>query len=316
MYKPPHLRPVPVLYLALAGDLLVAVAKFSAAAFTGSSALFSEGIHSAVDAGSELLLLYGLRSARRPSTAEHQLGFGREVFFWNFIVALTILGVGAGAALLDGVHQILHPAPVQSSLINYGVLFLALLAEIPALLGAVKTVQAKRGATGFLRFVARSRDSTLLTVLFGSATGISGLLVAAGGTVLSDTLGSAVWDGVSSVMIAAILATSALFLARNSKRLLIGVPAAPATVRSILAITTEHPDVQTANGAVSVHLAPDQILMALSVAFRPMLTTVEIESAVMAIDRAVRAAHPSISIFLLKPQSAQQFAAVRTRRGW
>lgn len=316
MYKAPHLRPVPVLYLALAGDLLVAIAKFAGAAFTGSSALSSEGIHSVVDAGTELLLLYGLRSARRPSTAEHQLGFGREVFFWNFIVALTILGVGAGAALLDGVHQILHPVPVQSSMINYGVLFLALLAEIPALVGVVKTVQAKRGSTGFVRYVSRSRDSTMLTVLFGSATGISGLLVAVIGTILSDALHSPVWDGLSSVLIAVILAASALFLARNSKRLLIGVPAAPATVRAILAITTEHPDVQTANGAVSVHLAPDQVLMALSVAFRPTLTTGEIELAVTAIDRAVRAAHPSICIFLLKPQSAAQFASVRTTRGW
>lgn len=308
-------RPTPALYLALAGDLLVAAAKFAGGAVTGSSALFSEGIHSSVDAMSEVLLLYGLRAARRPPTREHQLGFGREVFFWNFIVALSILALGAGAALLDGMHQIVYPSPVGSSWISYGVLLVALLAEIPAMTSAIRSVQAKR-EVGFVHYVRYSRDPTMLTVLFGGFSSILGLGIAALGTALSSVLRAPIWDGAASVLIATILAVTALFLAATSKKLLIGVPAAPAMVASILKVTSDHPDVQTANGTVSVHLAPDQVLVALSVAFRPGLTTDDIELAVAAIDRAVRAAHPSVVVFLLKPQSGAQFQALQASRGW
>lgn len=306
---------LPSLYLALGGDVLVAIIKFAGAAATGSS-LFTEGIHSSVDVISEMLLLYGSRLARRPSTADHQFGFGREVFFWNFIVALTILALGAGAALLDGVHQIFRAAPVSSPLISYGVLAFALCAELPALWGVVREVQARRGRAGFLHFVRHSRDPTMRTILFGGASGILGLLVAAAGTALSSLMHSAMWDGVASVLIATILGCTALFLAATSKQLLIGVPAAPETVRSILKIATEHPDVEAANGALSAHLAPDQIMVALSIAFRPALTTERIEASVAAIDQAVRAAHPIIVQFLLKPQSEEQFAALRATRGW
>lgn len=304
------------LHLALGGDVLVAAAKFAGAAATGSSALLSEGIHSLVDATSEILLLYGTRSAKRPSTAEHQLGFGREVFFWNFIVALTILALGAGVALRDGLHQIARPSAIASPLIGYAVLLFSLLAELPALASAVRDVNRQRGDAGFIHHVRYSRDPTMLTVLFGGVSGISGLAVAAVGTFMSTALDNSVWDGVASVMIAVILAVTALLLAWNSKRLLIGVPAAPATVRSILSIANGHPDVSHANGAVTVHLAPDQILVALSVAFRPALSTAEIEMAVAVIDQAVRTKHPSVMSFFLKPQSAPQFQAVRAVRGW
>ncbi|MDQ0839335.1 cation diffusion facilitator family transporter [Sphingomonas faeni] len=304
------------LHLALAGDVLVAAVKFAGAAATGSSALFSEGVHSTVDAVSEILLLYGLWVGKRPSTSEHQLGFGREVFFWNFIVAMTILAVGAGVALLDGIHQILRASVIESPLISYGVLLLALLAEIPAMISVSRGVHTKRGKTGFVHFLRMSRDPTMLTVLFGGASGILGILIAAIGTFLTTMTGSSMWDGVASVMIAMILGTTALFLAATSKKLLIGVTAAPSTVSSILEITTDCPDVEMANGAITVHLAPDQILVALSVAFRPALTTQEIEVAVAAIDRAVRAAHPSVVVFLLKPQSEAQFETLRGYRGW
>lgn len=304
------------LHLALAGDVLVAAAKFVGAAATGSSALFSEGVHSTVDAVSEILLLYGLRVGKRPSTAEHQLGFGREVFFWNFIVAMTILALGAGVALLDGIHQILHASVIESPVISYAVLLLALLAELPAMISVSKGVRKKRGETGLVHFVRMSRDPTMLTVMFGGASGILGIVIAATGTFLTTLTNNSVWDGVASVLISMILGTTAIFLAATSKKLLIGVPASPLIVNSILKITTDCPDVETANGAITVHLAPDQILVALSVAFRPTLSTADIEVAVAAIDRAVRAAHPSVVVFLLKPQSEAQFQTVRGHRGW
>jgi cation diffusion facilitator family transporter len=305
-----------MLYLALAGDIIVAALKFSGASATGSSALFSEGIHSTVDIVTELILLYGVNVSRRPSNPDHQFGYGREVFFWNFIAALTILALGAGIALLDGVRQILKPLPVETPLISYAVLLIALMAEVPALIVAKRSVDAKRGDSGFAHYVFTSRDPTSLTVLFGGGSGILGLLIAAIGTFLSTQRASPTWDGAASVCIAAILTVTALFLAANSKALLIGVPASPSVVRSILKVVAAHPSVDTANGSITVHLGPDQILAALSVAFKAGLSTFEIEQAVAAIDLSVRAAHPQIVAFLLKPQSPEQFAALRSSRGW
>ena len=314
--RPPASSARLVLYLALGGDLLIAAIKFAGAMLTGSSALFSEGIHSTVDALSEVLLLYGLTVSRRPSTIKHQLGFGREVFFWNLIVALAILALGAGAALLDGIRQIVDPSPLAAPLISYGVLAIGLLAEIPGLVGAIRNVNAKRGRSSWARYVRISRDPTAITVLFGSVSGVLGLLVAAGGTFLSTALRSMAWDGVASVLIAVMLGATALFLAANSKALLIGVPASPSTVSSILKLAASHPAVEQANGAITVHLAPDQILVAMSVTFRPSLSTLEIQDAVAAIDTAERAAHPAIFIFLLKPQSVDQYAAFCSGQGW
>jgi cation diffusion facilitator family transporter len=305
-----------MVYAAMGSDLLIAIVKFAAAWHTGSSAMLSEGVHSTVDALTELLLLYGLRVARLPATSIHQLGFGREIFFWNFVVAMTILAVGAGVAFLDGMHQIMAPRPISSPLVSYGVLAFAIVAEAGALVLAVREAVRAKGRRRFFAYLLGSRDATSLTVLFSGSTGIIGLLVAAAGTYASTELGRPECDGVASIVIGAILTVTALFLARTSKTLLIGVPASPETVRSILDVVATHPAVACANGAITVHLAPDQILLALSVSFQPTCNTAKIEQAIATIDDQVRKAHPQVVAFSLKPESPQSYLGVRRTRGW
>jgi cation diffusion facilitator family transporter len=305
-----------IVLVAVGSDLVVALVKFAAAAFTGSSAMLSEGIHSMVDVLTGVLLLYGARVSHHPSTSDHQVGFGREVFFWNFIVALAILALGAGVALVEGIKQFLTPRAIEAPIVSYCVLAVAFVSEAVSLYSAARGVGLTQGRRSLRNYVRTSRDATSLTVLFSSASGMMGLLAAGCGTVLSSVYKMPQFDGVASIVIAAILGVTALFLARNSKDLLIGVPASKDMVSSILAIASANALVHHANGSLSVHIAPDQILVALSVEFLPEGTTATIEKAIADIDVEVRHAHPEVVIFIIKPQSPEQFQSLRKRRGW
>lgn len=305
-----------VVYIALGSDVMIAIVKFAAAHYTGSSAMLSEGVHSLVDATTGVFLIYGMWLSRHPSTADHQLGFGREVFFWNFIVALTILALGSGVALVDGISQFTSPRPIETPVVSYCVLLVAFVLEAFSLYSAARDAGLARGRRSLSRYLLHSRDATSLTVLSGSASGILGVAITAAGTFCATTYGRPQYDGAASILISVILAVTALFLARGSKDLLIGVPATGAIITSILAMTADHPLVRCANGSLSVHLAPDQILVALSVEFRPEGTTETIQDAITQIDRTVRQAHPEVVIFLVKPQSASHFQTIKKTRGW
>lgn len=301
---------------ALAADIAIALLKFWAAHSSGSSAMLSEGVHSSVDAVTELLLLYGLRASHRRSTPQHPIGFGREVFFWNFIVALTILALGAGVALFDGLRQIAQPRPVEAPLISLSVLGLSLLVEAIAITVAIRGARAARPSAGLWASLRRSRDATLLTVLISGASGMLGLLLAAAGVLLSGALRNAAWDGIASVAIAVILGVTALALARGTKDLLIGVPAAPDKVSDILALAATDAMVETANGAITIHLAPDQILVAVSLAYRPDCSAAEVQSSVAKLDHRIALAHPDVIAFLVKPETAERYREVQRARGW
>lgn len=153
-----------LVYAALTGDVVLALVKYWAAHHTGSSAMLSEGVHSTVDAVTELLLLHGLRTGRRPSTANHPIGFGREVFFWNFIVAMVILAVGAGVALVEGLHQVMAPRAIEAPFVSFAILFIALLVDSGSLAFAIRNVRVRRGSQRPWEFLHASRDATLLTV--------------------------------------------------------------------------------------------------------------------------------------------------------
>lgn len=305
-----------VVYVAVGSDVAVALVKFAAAAFTGSAAMFSEGIHSLVDVLTGVLLIYGAQSSHRPSTREHQFGFGREVFFWNFIVSMAILTLGAGTSLVEGIRQFLMPHPIDAPVIDYVVLGAALLAESVSLFAASRGAGLTQGRRTLRQFLKTNRDATSFTVLFSSASGILGLLTAICGTVLAVISQSPQYDGAASIVIAGILGFTALFLAHKSRDLLIGVPASHELIGAVQALAMQNGQVRCVNGSLSIHIAPDQILVALSVQFMSEATTSVIEQAIADIDREVRRAHPDVVIFIIKPQNAQQFAELRTRRGW
>jgi cation diffusion facilitator family transporter len=305
-----------IVAVVLAGDVLVALVKFGAAYATGSSAMSAECIHSVMDGVTEVALLYGIIAARRPATALHQLGFGREIFFWSFVAALLIFAAGAGSALHDGVNQIMNPQPIREVKINYFVLFFALLVELASTAYALYRVAGARTWSGMIEFVRSTRDTALLTILFGGVAGVIGLFLAATGISLGVYFDEPSFDGLASIGIGTILALTALVLAAQGRSLLIGMSASPAKVHAIKEIAIGVAGVETINAAITVQLSPDHLLVALSVEFVPELRTGEIENAVAALDSAIKVKHPEVTALLVKPQSRQHYTKISASRLW
>ncbi|GAB1580514.1 cation diffusion facilitator family transporter [Phyllobacterium phragmitis] len=305
-----------VIYAALIGNLLIAVTKFIAAFFTGSSAMMSEGVHSLVDTGNELLLLYGLRSAARPPDVDHPFGHGRELYFWSFIVALLVFAVGAGISFYEGIRHVLSPEPVRNPLANYVVLAFSAVFEGVTWHIALKEFRRKKGPLGYLAAARRSKDPSVFTVLFEDSAALLGLTIAFTGILAAQLLDMPVLDGVASIGISFVLAATAVFLARESKGLLMGEPAYPEVQRAVLTIVQADPDVQKANGVLTVHLGPEQVLAMLSVEFEDRLTAPEIEACVERIEARLKAEQPTIIALFVKPQTTgtwrRQLQAIET----
>ncbi|MFZ6182715.1 cation diffusion facilitator family transporter [Nannocystis pusilla] len=301
------------IFAALAGNLLVALTKLAAAWWTGSSSMLTEGIHSLVDTGNEVLLFYGIaRAARRPDPM-HPFGFGRELYFWSFIVALLIFALGAGVSMYEGIVHILNPEPITDPRINYIVLALSALFEIGSWTVAFRQFRVVKGELGYLEAVRRSKDPPTFMVLFEDSAALVGLLIAFCGVAGSVALGDPRVDGLASILIGVVLAVVAVVLARESKELLIGERAEPRVVEAVLAIAAAHPAVRAANGALTSQLAPDQIFVALSLEFEDDLRVPVVEDAVATIEAKVRAAHPEVTALFIKPETPKAFAQAHDR---
>src|SRR5437762_2344770 len=292
-----------VVYAALLGNVLVALTKFAAAGLTGSSAMVSEAIHSLVDTGNEVLLLYGLRRAARPPDELHPLGHGRELYFWSFIVTILIFALGAGVSMYEGIVHVIDPVPISNSAVNYVVLGLALVFEGASWGVAIKEFRAVKGKRGYFEAVRRSKDPTMFMVLFEDTAALIGIMIALTGIAASQALRLPVLDGVASIGIGLLLAVVALFLARESKGLLIGEPADSEVVSSICAIARAQPGVERTSGLFTVHLGPDQIVAAIGVDFVDALSAADVEAIVAAVENKVRTVHPEIVLLLVKPQN-------------
>ncbi|MDG4897035.1 MULTISPECIES: cation diffusion facilitator family transporter [unclassified Mesorhizobium] len=292
-----------VIYAALAGNLAIAATKFAAAFFTGSSAMLSEGVHSLVDTGNGGLLLYGMRRAARPPDRSHPLGHGRELYFWSFIVALLVFALGAGVSFYEGVIHIMAPEPVANAKVNYIVLGLSFLFEGSSWLVALREFRQQKGKRGWLQAVQSSKDPSVYTVLFEDSAALLGLIVAFAGILSAQLLEMPELDGVGSIGIAVILGATAIFLARESKGLLLGEPASPEIQKEVLAIAQQDPAVQRANGILSVHIGPEEIVAGLSIEFEDHLTAPEIEACVERLEARLKKEMPQISRLFVKPQA-------------
>ncbi len=301
-------------YAALAGNLLVAATKAGAAAWTGSSAMVSEAIHSFVDTGNEVLLLYGMRrSAQRPDPG-HPLGYGRELYFWSFVVAVLIFALGAGVSMYEGVVHVLQPAPISHPGVSYAVLALAFLFEGGSWLYSLRQFRAAKGDLGYYEAFRRSKDPPSFMVLFEDTAALIGIALAAAGTFGASALAMPVFDGIASILIGVVLAITSMLLARESKSLLLGERADRKLTESIVRIAAQEPEVAVVNGVLTVQLAPDQILAALSVEFADMLRVCELEAAVVRIEDSVRRAHPEVVTLFIKPQRGRVFDQALRRR--
>ena len=293
-----------VIYAALAGNLAIAVTKFAAAFFTGSSAMLSEGVHSLVDTGNGGLLLYGMHRAARPANRAHPLGHGRELYFWSFIVALLVFALGAGVSFYEGVIHIMAPEPVANVKANYVVLGLSFLFEGSSWMVALKAFRREKGKQGWLQAVQSSKDPSVYTVLFEDSAALLGLIVAFAGILAAELLEMPELDGAASIGIALILGATAIFLARESKGLLMGEPASPEVQRKVLAIAQRDPAVQRANGVLTVHMGPEEIVAGLSIEFEDHLTAPEIEACVERIEARLKEEIPEVTRLFVKPQTS------------
>jgi cation diffusion facilitator family transporter len=303
-----------VVWAALAGNLLVALAKFVAAALTGSAAMLSEAVHSLVDTINELLLLYGIARSARPADRLHPLGYGREVYFWSFVVALLIFALGAGVSLYQGISRLLHPQSIERPLVIFAVLALALAFEGASWWVGMRAFRATKRGLGWWEAFRRSKDPPAFIVVFEDSAALLGILAAAGGTAAALLTGDTRWDGVASLFIAAILAGVAALLAQESKELLIGERADPVLSDAIMRIASEIPGVCSANSILTVQLAPRTVIATLSLDFFDYLRAPDIERAVIDLEARIRSAHPEVSALFVKPQSVL-IAAEGRRQG-
>jgi len=294
-----------VVYAALVGNLAIAATKFVAAGITGSSAMLSEGVHSLVDTTNEGLLLYGMARAGKAPDRSHPFGYGRELYFWAFIVALLVFALGAGVSVYEGVQHLLHPEPMQRPLVNYVVLSASMLFEGTSWAIALRDFRKRKGSLGYFQAFRRSKDPTTFTVLFEDSAALLGLLIALAGVAAAQWLAMPRLDGVASIAIGIVLAISSLLLARETKGLLIGESAHPQVRDAILRIAAADRDVRSANGVLTVQMGPDQVVAALSAEFRDGLDSNRIEACVDRIEAAIKQSHPVVSTLFVKPQTQQ-----------
>ncbi|APX85913.1 cation transporter [Methylorubrum extorquens] len=292
-----------VIYAALAGNALIAVTKFVAAWFTGSSAMVSEGVHSLVDTGNQVLLLYGIKQAAKPATPDHPFGFGLKLYFWAFVVAILIFGLGAGISIYHGIDKIREPHLVQDAWVNYLVLAFGLVFEGGVWLVAFRAFRGEKGAGSWIEAIRASKDPTVFTVLFEDSAALLGLLTAMIGIFASQAFDMPVLDGVASVIIGAILAVTAAFLAFECKSLLAGESVAPATRASIREVVKGVSGIDRVNELLTMHFGPKDVLVALSLDFNDRMPAAEVEHTVTVIERAVKTAHPEVTRVFIEAQS-------------
>jgi len=277
------------IYAALAGNSLIAVTKFGAAAYTGSSAMLSEGIHSLVDTGNQVLLLFGLKQAQKPPSVDFPFGHGKEVYFWCFIVAMLIFALGGTASIYQGVQHLSGEAQITNILVNYVVLSAALVFEFAALYVASKEFNKSRGKQGFFAAVKEGKDPTLFVVVFEDTAATLGLAIALLGLVMYQLTGNPVFDAVASIAIGVVLILTAIWLAIESKNLLIGESASPRVRAEIHRILTEDLRTITVNELATLHMGPEYIVVTISVDFVDSVMSAEVEQAVSEMTARIKA---------------------------
>ncbi len=261
-----------VVIAALAGNALIAVTKFGAAAATGSSAMFAEAVHSVVDTGNQALLLVGLKRAARPADAAHPFGYGKEIYFWAFVVAILLFALGAGVSIYEGVAKLRAPHPMEKAGWNYAVLGAAFVFEAAAWTVAMRQFNAVRGKVPILRAVHQSKDPALFTVLFEDSAAMLGLVAAFVGVFCADRLGVVWADGAATVVIGVVLGLAAIGLAIETKGLLIGEAADEGLVADIMGMAGQAAFVDGVNEVRTMHFGPEDVLVNLSVDARDSLS--------------------------------------------
>ncbi|XP_022806584.1 zinc transporter 9-like, partial [Stylophora pistillata] len=295
--------PKPFIRQCLANCSLIAVCKFVAGAYTGSSAMLSEAIHSVVDSGNQLLLLYGIKKANQEADDQHPFGYGMELYFWTFVIAILIFAIGAGLSLYKGFLHIQHPSPMNSPYVNYIVLVVSMVFEAIACTIAYREFNKVRESTSFFKAIRHSKDPTIFTVLFEDTAAMIGLIIAFLGVAGSHILGWHILDGVASISIGIVLALVAIFLAIECKGLLIGEAADPLIVNEIRDYLQNDTRIKRTNELLTMHFSPNEILLNASLDFKDGLSAEVVEAAISEFEGSIKSKFPSIRRVFIEAQS-------------
>jgi len=298
-----------VLLTALAANVGIAIAKFAAAAITGSSAMLTEGVHSLVDSTNQVLLLYGTKRSRRAPTAMHPLGYGRELYFWSFVVAILVFSLGAGVSLYEGILHLLHPEPTEDLLVAFIVLGVAIALEGWSTLAALREFNSQRGRKSVFRAIRDTKDAPNLIVLLENSGAIAGLVIAGIGITLSALTGSPAFDGIASVLIGLVLAGTAMMLLIEAKGLLIGEAADPELVRELRRCIEKHPEIVAVRELLTVHQAPDMVVAIVSADFEDAISARAVEQTVATIEQEVAQMFPVVTRVYIRPLGSQEMGS-------
>ena len=282
-------------------NLVIATAKGVGAVLTGSGAMLAETLHSFADCGNQLLLLFGIRRSRRPADAAHPLGYGREMYFYSFIVALLLFTGGGVFSIYEGIHKLEHPEPVGDVTSGLIILALSILLEGWATLGNLKTMKARRGQTGLYKYLRDTKDSDLVVVFGENSAAVLGLTFAIAALVAAKSTNDGRWDAIGSLAIGVVLVGVAIFLAREVKALLVGECADPAILTTAEELALAEPTIARVIRILTVQQGPGEILVAMKLQFKPGLESDAMVDVINRFERELEARVPDVKWTFIEP---------------
>ncbi len=291
------------IYSALAANLIIALTKFIAGGFTNSSSMISEGIHSLVDTINQVLLLYGLKRSRKPADIHRPFGYGKELYFWSFIVSILIFGLGGGVSIYQGILHIHHAEEMGNPMWNYIVLGASICIEGTSLVIAFKEFNVIRGSLSIWDAIVKSKDPSTFLVLFEDGAAVLGLLIVLVLMVISHTFNLPYLDGVASVLVGLLLVGVSFILARESRSLLMGEGIAPETQKRIVELAEKDEAVIKVKNVLSTYQSPEEVMLMLIISFKPDLDTKDITNAIERIRNQIRTEFKLVQFVIIQPQA-------------
>jgi cation diffusion facilitator family transporter len=292
------------IYSALAADILIAVVKFFAGAYSNSSSMISEGIHSLVDSTNQILLLYGMKRSKKSPDKKRPFGYGKELYFWTFIISILIFALGGGVSIFQGINHIRKPLPLEDPTWNYVVLAISVVFEGTSLIIAIREFNKVRGDLSFWQAIIRSKDPASFQVLFEDSAAVSGLVIVFIFMKIAHAYNLPVLDGVASITVGLLLVFVSLILARESRSLLMGEGIAPETQKKIIALAERDPSVIKVANVLSTYESPEEVVLMLIINFKPDLDTEEITDTIERVRMAIKKQFELVEFVIIQPQAA------------
>jgi cation diffusion facilitator family transporter len=294
------------IYSALAADILIAIVKFFAGAHSNSSSMISEGIHSLVDSTNEILLLYGMKRSKKPPDKKRPFGYGKELYFWTFIISILIFGLGGGVSIIQGINHIWHPHPLEDPTWNYRVLAFSAIFEGTSLIISIREFNKVRGNFSFWEAIIRSKDPASFQVLFEDSAAVGGLAIVFIFMKISHAYNLPFLDGVASITVGLLLIFVSLILARESRSLLMGEGIAPETQKKIIALAEKDLAVIKVVNVLSTYESPEEVVLMLIVNFKSDLDTQEITDAIERVRKGIKQQFQLVEFVIIQPEAVKK----------